>query len=39
VDDIIDPRQTREVIVNTLRRLSKKQQPVRPWRKHALIPM
>jgi len=39
VDDIINPRQTREVIVNTLGRLSGKQQPVRPWRKHALIPM
>lgn len=39
VDDIIDPRQTRQVIINTLERLSKKQQPIRPWRKHTLIPM
>jgi propionyl-CoA carboxylase beta chain len=39
VDDIIDPRQTRQIILETLERLSRKSQPVRPWRKHGLIPM
>ncbi len=38
-DDIIDPRQTRPILVNTLHRLSKKLEPVRPWRKHSLIPL
>jgi len=36
-DDIIDPRETRPVLINTLKRLSKKLEPSRPWRKHSLI--
>ena len=39
VDDIIEPGQTRVVIINTLERLAKKQQTIRPWKKHALIPI
>ncbi len=39
VDDIIDPRQTRQILASTLSRLSKKLEPSRPWRKHSLIPM
>jgi len=38
-DDIIDPRETRPILVNTLNRLSRKLEPVRPWRKHSLIPL
>ena len=38
IEDIIDPRETRPILVNKLRRLSKKQEPVRPWRKHGLMP-
>lgn len=38
-DDIIDPRRTRPVLINTLNRLSKKLEPARPWRKHSLIPL
>ena len=37
VDDIIDPRETRPILVNTLSRLAKKQPPARPWKKHGLI--
>ena len=37
VDDIIDPRETRPILVNTLIRLAKKQSPVRSWKKHGLI--
>ncbi|MBA7649390.1 Propionyl-CoA carboxylase beta chain [subsurface metagenome] len=39
IEDVIDPRETRPILVNRLQRLSKKQEPVRPWRKHSLIPM
>lgn len=39
IDDIIDPRDTRPILVNMLRRLSKKQEPALPWRKHGLVPM
>jgi acetyl-CoA carboxylase carboxyltransferase component len=39
VDDIIDPRETRQVLVKTLKRLAKKQQPERPWKKQGLIPL
>jgi acetyl-CoA carboxylase carboxyltransferase component len=38
-DDVIDPRATRPVLINTLDRLSKKLEPARPWRKHSLIPL
>ncbi len=38
VEDIIDPRETRPILINRLKRLSKKQEPVIPWRKHGLIP-
>ncbi len=38
-EDIIDPRETRAVLVKTLKRLSKKQEPARPWRKQGLIPL
>ncbi|MEE8470789.1 MAG: acyl-CoA carboxylase subunit beta [Dehalococcoidia bacterium] len=38
-DDVIDPRQTRPILVNTLNRLSMKLEPTRPWRKHSLIPL
>jgi len=38
-DDIIDPRQTRPVLINTLERVSRKLEPSRPWRKHSLIPL
>ena len=39
IDDIIDPRETRAVLVKTLKRLSKKQEPARPWRKYGLPPL
>ena len=38
-DDIIDPRATRPILINTLNRLSKKLKSARPWRKHSLIPL
>jgi len=46
-DDIIDPRTTRPILINTLERLSQKMEhweklgpgPARPWRKHSLIPL
>ncbi len=38
-DDIIDPRETRLVLIKTLKRLSRKLEPTRPSRKHSLIPM
>jgi len=38
-DDIIDPRKTRPILINTFERLSKKLEPTRPWRKHSLIPL
>ena len=38
-DDIIDPRETRPILVNTLSRLSRKLEAARPWRKHSLIPL
>jgi acetyl-CoA carboxylase carboxyltransferase component len=38
-DDIIDPRKTRPILINTFERLSKKLDPTRPWRKHSLIPL
>ena len=39
IEDVIDPRETRPILINRLRRLSNKQEPVRPWRKHSLIPL
>jgi len=44
-DDIIDPRETRPILINTLNRLSYKLEPdcklgpAQPWRKHSLIPL
>ena len=38
VDDIIDPRDTRPVLIKTLKRLAKKEPLPRPWRKHSLVP-
>jgi acetyl-CoA carboxylase carboxyltransferase component len=38
VDDIIDPRDTRTVLIKTLKRLAKKEPLPRPWRKHSLVP-
>ena len=38
VNEIIDPRDTRPVLIDTLRDLVKKQPTPRPWRKHSLIP-
>jgi acetyl-CoA carboxylase carboxyltransferase component len=38
VEDIIDPRDTRPVLIRTLRLLAHKGEPVRPGRKHSLVP-
>jgi acetyl-CoA/propionyl-CoA carboxylase len=38
VNDIIDPRDTRSVLIRTLETLANKGQLPRPWRKHSLIP-
>jgi acetyl-CoA carboxylase carboxyltransferase component len=38
VNEIIDPRDTRPVIINTLKTLANKEPNPRPWRKHSLIP-
>jgi len=39
VDEIIDPRDTRRMLINALRTLDKKKKDDQPWRKHGLIPM
>ncbi len=39
VDDIIDPRESRMILVKTLERLSQKRPAPGPWRKHGLIPL
>ena len=39
IEDIIDPRETRPILVDRLQRLSQKQEATRPWRKHSLIPL
>ncbi|MFC2067331.1 acyl-CoA carboxylase subunit beta [Chloroflexota bacterium] len=39
IDDIVDPRETRAILVKTLKRLSKKLEPTRPWRKYGLPPL
>jgi len=38
VNDIIDPRGTRPIIIRTLKALSNKRPYLRPWRKHSLVP-
>lgn len=38
VNDIIDPRDTRPVLIKTLKNLAHKQASPRPWRKHSLAP-
>jgi acetyl-CoA carboxylase carboxyltransferase component len=38
VNDIIDPRDTRPVVIRTLKSLANKRPYPRPWRKHSLIP-
>ena len=39
VEEIIDPRDTRPIIIRTLRQLAKKQTDGRPWKKHGNIPL
>jgi propionyl-CoA carboxylase beta chain len=36
-EDVIDPRETRPIVIERLRRLSHKQVESTPWRKHGLI--
>jgi acetyl-CoA carboxylase carboxyltransferase component len=38
VNDIIDPRDTRSVLIRTLENLANKTTAVKPWRKHSLSP-
>jgi acetyl-CoA carboxylase carboxyltransferase component len=38
VDEIIDPRDTRPILISTLKTLTHKEPIPRPWRKHSLIP-
>jgi len=38
VNDIIDPRDTRPVLIESLRSLANKEPRPRPWRKHTLMP-
>ncbi|MDI6762346.1 MAG: acyl-CoA carboxylase subunit beta [Thermodesulfobacteriota bacterium] len=38
VNDITDPRDTRPILIRTLKNLANKQLPLRPWRKHSLMP-
>jgi acetyl-CoA carboxylase carboxyltransferase component len=39
VEEIIDPRDTRPMLINALRRLAKKQKNDRFWKKHGNIPL
>lgn len=39
VEEIIDPRDTRPMLINALSRLYKKQKEDRPWRKHGNMPL
>ncbi|HOQ98048.1 MAG TPA: acyl-CoA carboxylase subunit beta [Anaerolineae bacterium] len=39
VEEIIDPRDTRPMLINALRMLAKKQKSDRPWKKHGNIPL
>ena len=36
-EEVIDPRETRPILIERLHRLSGKQQESKPWRKHGLI--
>jgi acetyl-CoA carboxylase carboxyltransferase component len=38
VNDIIDPRDTRPILIEMLKRLANKEAKPKPWRKHSLIP-
>lgn len=38
IDDIIDPRDTRRVVIAALERTENKQMP-RPWKKHGVVPV
>ena len=38
IDDIIDPRETRQVIINGLR-MSANKKVERPWKKHGVMPV
>jgi acetyl-CoA carboxylase carboxyltransferase component len=38
-EEVIDPRETRPILIERLRRLANKQPENRPWRKHGLIQM
>ncbi|MFH1086970.1 MAG: carboxyl transferase domain-containing protein [Chloroflexota bacterium] len=38
IEDVIDPRETRPALIDRLKRLERKQPPVRPPRKHGLMP-
>ena len=38
VNELIDPRDTRPLLVRTLENLARKKPSERPWRKHSLIP-
>jgi acetyl-CoA carboxylase carboxyltransferase component len=37
VNDLIDPRDTRPILIKSLKHLANKKVPPRPWRKHGLI--
>jgi len=39
VDEIIDPRDTRPMLIKALRGLANKKKSDRPWKKHGLIPL
>jgi acetyl-CoA carboxylase carboxyltransferase component len=39
VDEIIDPRETRPMLIKALRQLAGKKKDDRPWRKHGNIPL
>jgi acetyl-CoA carboxylase carboxyltransferase component len=38
VNEIIDPRDTRPLLISMLDNLANKKMTPRPWRKHSLIP-
>lgn len=38
-EEIIDPRDTRPILIQALHRLAKKQKSDRPWKKHSNIPL
>ncbi|MDD5095035.1 MAG: acyl-CoA carboxylase subunit beta [Dehalococcoidia bacterium] len=38
INDIIDPRDTRPILIKALKTLKKKEPRPRPWRKHSLVP-